>query len=171
MTERYAALLRGVSPLNCKMGELAAAFEQAGFDDVKTVLSSGNVLFSAPSASEASLEKRCEQAMAKHLGRTFFTMVRPVPALRALLESDPWASWKLPAGSKRVVSFMRAVVKPKVALPHGRDGATVHALLGREVFSAYVKSPKGPVFMVLLEKAFGDVITTRTWETVEKLAR
>ena len=42
---------------------------------------------------------------------------------------------------------------------------------GREVFSAYVPSPKGPVFMALIEKALGKDVTTRTWETVGKVAR
>src|ERR1041385_1159873 len=37
---RYAAFLRGVMPMNCKMAALKAAFEAAGFTDVKTVASS-----------------------------------------------------------------------------------------------------------------------------------
>ena len=52
---RYIALLRGVSPMNCKMPELKAAFESAGFSNVKTLLSSGNVAFDARSAAEATL--------------------------------------------------------------------------------------------------------------------
>jgi len=39
------------------------------------------------------------------------------------------------------------------------------------VFSAYMPTPKGPVFMVLLEKAFGKEVTTRTWDTVAKVTR
>lgn len=42
---RYAALLRGVSPMNARMPALKAAFEAAGFTDVRTVLASGNVVF------------------------------------------------------------------------------------------------------------------------------
>ena len=41
---------------------------------------------------------------------------------------------------------------------------------GREVFSAYVPGPRGPVFMALLEKTFGKNITTRTWDTLKKCA-
>ena len=41
---RYAAFLRGVMPTNCKMPQLKAAFEAAGFTDVKTLLGSGNVV-------------------------------------------------------------------------------------------------------------------------------
>jgi uncharacterized protein (DUF1697 family) len=56
--KRYAALLRGVSPMNAKMPALKACFEAAGFEDVKTALSSGNVVFSARATSESALEKK-----------------------------------------------------------------------------------------------------------------
>ena len=42
--KRYAVFLRGVMPTNCRMPELKKAFEAAGFEDVKTLLGSGNVL-------------------------------------------------------------------------------------------------------------------------------
>jgi hypothetical protein len=45
------------------------------------------------------------------------------------------------------------------------------ALRGREVFTVYVPSAKGPVFMRLIESAFGKDVTTRTWQTVTRLAR
>jgi hypothetical protein len=61
--KRYAAFLRGVSLMNAKMPDLKNAFEEAGFSDVKTILSSGNVIFSAPSASEGALERKAEAAM------------------------------------------------------------------------------------------------------------
>jgi hypothetical protein len=38
------------------------------------------------------------------------------------------------------------------------------------VFTAYEPSPKGAVFMALLERTFGTDITTRTLATVEKCA-
>ena len=50
------------------------------------------------------------------------------------------------------------------------DGATLLCHVGREVFTTYMPSPKGPVFMRLIEKTFGKNITTRTWDTVRKCA-
>src|SRR5688500_3321252 len=84
---RYAAFLRGVSPMNAKMLELKKAFEAAGFDEVKTVRSSGNVVFSARAASEASLQRKAEDAMEKRLGTRFLTIVRSIDDLRKLLAS------------------------------------------------------------------------------------
>jgi uncharacterized protein (DUF1697 family) len=169
--KRYAAFLRGVSPMNAKMPELKEAFEAAGFEDVRTVLSSGNVVFSAAAASGPALERRAEAAMARRLGKAFPTLVREVAALRDLLESDPWGELDLPPGSKRVVTFLRATPRPLPALPVARDGARILRISGREALGAYVPGPRGPVFMTLIEATFGKDVTTRTWETVGKVAR
>ncbi len=168
---RYAAFLRGVSPMNAKMPELKQAFESAGFTDVRTVLSSGNVAFNARAASEISLQRRAEAAMLERLGQAFLTIVRPVDALRTMLASDPYLSFRLDPAAKRIVTFLRAKPPPKVKLPIERDGARILLMKDREVFSAYMRSPKGPVFMALIEKTFGKDVTTRTWDTVGKVAR
>lgn len=168
---RYVAFLRGVSPMNLKMPELKLCFEAAGFTDVKTVLSSGNVVFTARAASEAALERKAEKAMAKQLGRTFHTIVRPVDVLRELLDANPFSSFRLPTNAKRVITFLREPHKTKLALPQEVDGARILAIDGREIFTAYVPSPRGPVFMTLIEKTFGKNVTTRTWDTVAKCAK
>ena len=168
---RYVAFLRGVSPMNLKMPELKQCFEAAGFTDVKTLLSSGNVVFTARAASEAALERKAETAMAKHLGRTFYTIVRPVNVLRELLDADPYDAFRLPKNAKRVITFLRGSHKTKLALPLEFDGARILAMNGREILSAYVpNNPRGPVFMRLIEKTFGKNVTTRTWDTVSKCA-
>jgi uncharacterized protein (DUF1697 family) len=134
------------------------------------VLGSGNVLFSAPAASEAALAKKAERAMQQTLGRTFTTFVRSVEALRELHESDPFAAFELPAEAKRVVTFLSEAPKVKLKLPPEQDGARIVCVRDREIFSAYVPSPRGPVFMTLIQKTFGDAVTTRTWDTIRKLA-
>jgi uncharacterized protein (DUF1697 family) len=168
---RYAAFLRGVMPTNARMPDLKRAFEAAGFTEVKTLLASGNVLFTAPAASNASLQRKAEAAMSKHLGNAFLTIVRPVEALRELLASDPYKRFKPEPGAKRIVTFLRDKPTAKLALPIELDGARILAMNGQEIFSDYLPNPKGPVFMRLIEKTFGKDQTTRTWDTVTKAAR
>jgi uncharacterized protein (DUF1697 family) len=165
---RYVALLRGVSPLNAKMPALKACFEGAGFTAVKTVLGSGNVVFDTRSAPESTIEQQAEAAMQATLGRSFYTIVRRADALAQLLAADPYAAFNVPTQAKRVVSFLRQLPARNVVLPIESDSARVLTVIGREVFSAYEPSANGPVFMTLIEKAFGKDITTRTWETVRK---
>jgi uncharacterized protein (DUF1697 family) len=167
---RYVAFLRGVSPQNAKMPELKRAFESAGFTEVRTLLSSGNVVFNTRAASEASIAKRAEDAMQAELGHSFGTIVRSTQFLQELLAADPFAAFSLPPASKRVVTFLRQPPDSAPVLPITRDEATILHIAGEEVFTAYVPGPNGPVFMVLLERTFGKDITTRTLGTVEKCA-
>ena len=167
---RYAAFLRGVSPSNASMPELARAFEAAGFRDVRTVRASGNVVFSAAAMAVPEVERACEAAISRTLGRTFGTIVRRIDHLRALIDADPYSTFTLPKGSKRVVTFLRARHRGSLSLPMEQDGARILSVVGSEAFSAYVPGPRGPVFMVLIERTFGKEVTTRTWETVQKVA-
>jgi uncharacterized protein (DUF1697 family) len=168
---RYAALLRGVSPMNAKMPELKRAFEAAGFTAVVTILSSGNVVFDARRASDSALERRAEAAMRDALGKSFLTIVRSIEALRELLATDPYRAHGLAPDAKRIVTFLRAKPDAPAGLPVEQDGARLLALRGRELFSAYSPTPKGPVFMTLIERTFGKELTTRTWDTVGKIAK
>jgi uncharacterized protein (DUF1697 family) len=108
---RYAAFLRGVSPMNLRMPALKACLEAAGFDHVKTLLSSGNVVFSARATSPSALERRIEAAMQEHLGQVFLTIVRSKEALEAMLASDPHSDFRVSPRAKRIVSFLRRPAK------------------------------------------------------------
>jgi uncharacterized protein (DUF1697 family) len=167
---RYAALLRGVSPMNASMPKLARAFELAGFENVKTVLASGNVLFDAPVATDAVLARKCEAAMTKHLDRSFMAIVRSVDHLRELLASSPYADAELDPSAKQVVTFLASEPARSIALPVMAASTTLVRRVGLEVFGAYV-DPDGPAMMRLIEKTFGKEVTTRTLGTVAKLAK
>lgn len=163
---RYAAFLRGITPGNAKMREIAACFESAGFTGVKTVLSSGNVVFGAGRGSETSLASAIEKAMAKRLGRSFLTIVRSIEDLQALLDRDPFAALRPPGAAKRVVTFLREDAQPASPLPVERAGAKIWCVQGREAFTSYTPTPQGPVFMQMIKQTFGDAQTTRTWDTI-----
>jgi hypothetical protein len=68
------------------------------------------------------------------------------------------------------VTFLRGEADPRISLPVELHGARILCVRGGEVFGAYVPTPHGPVFMALIEKTFGEEVTTRTWDTVRKVA-
>jgi uncharacterized protein (DUF1697 family) len=157
--------------MNAKMPALKRAFETAGFTEVKTVLSSGNVAFDARPASESTLQRKAESAMQAVLGQAFLTIVRPVEMLREFLASDPYREFELDPSAKRIVTFLRDEPTATMTLPVEKDGARLLLMRERQLFSAYLPSPKGAVFMTLIERTFGKNLTTRTWDTVGKVAR
>lgn len=62
---KYAALLRGIGPSNPNMRneKLRGVFENLGFQNVQTVISSGNVLFETRSNNIKELEAIIEKAL------------------------------------------------------------------------------------------------------------
>lgn len=170
-TTRFVVLLRGASPQNCAMSQLRACLEAARFARVTTVLSSGNAAFDArDDDDEGALVTRLAALFTKEFGRDFYPIVRRTSELAALVASDPFGEVAAVAGAKRVVSFLRSTRPSLVPLPLSQDGATVRFQRGREGFTTYVPSDNGPVFMKLIERAWGKEVTTRTWETVCKCA-
>lgn len=168
---RFTAFLRGVSPMNAKMPELKAAFESAGFANVRTVLASGNVVFDSERTDEREIERLAEEAMMRALGRSFYTVVRSCAHLAGVLATDWYDTHGIPPEAKRVITFMRESPVPRVPLPLTEAFASVLLVQGREAFSAYRPSGEGPVFMRLIEQAFGKDVTTRTMDTVARCAR
>ena len=157
--------------MNAKMPALKACFAAAGFSDVRTVLSSGNVIFDARASSLSTLERRAEQAMQSGLGRSFVTIVRRQASLQALVASEPYAAFELPASSKPLIVFLREPAELDLDLPIHRHDASILAFNGSEALCAYVPGPGASGFMGLLERTFGKTITTRTLDTVRKCAR
>ena len=72
-------------------------------------------------------------------------------------------------GPKALAARYPERISLRVVLPIERDGARILHIEDREVFSAYLPTPRGPVFMTLIQKAFGEEVTTRTWDTVKKI--
>ena len=131
---RYVAFLRGVSPMNARMPELRRCFAEAEFGNVATVLASGNVVFDSRRKSDAALARQAEAAMAASLDRGFPVLVRPVAHLQALLDADPFARFRLPAGAKKVVTLLREPVPAPPSLPLEKNGARLLACgAGRRV--------------------------------------
>jgi uncharacterized protein (DUF1697 family) len=169
---RWAALLRGVYPQIVTQPDLVRAFQAAGFADVSTVIASGNVVFSTRSSSADAIQRKAEKAMQAELGRVFLPIVRPIADLRALLDSDPYARFRLRPGSKRVVTFLREPCPLALKLPWKKDDTRILVATDTEVLSAYVPNPEvGGLFMRVLEEACGKQQTTRTWETIEKVVK
>ena len=87
----YVALLRGINVGGKNligMPALKAAFEAEGFDEVRTYIQSGNVLFTA-SGSSATLTTRVERTLSAGFGYEATVAVRSARQLRAIVDAAP----------------------------------------------------------------------------------
>jgi uncharacterized protein (DUF1697 family) len=170
------ALLRGVNIGGHKkipMAALKRAFEAMGFQDVRTVLASGNVIFET-SSKDPRLGLAISRGLEKTFGFPVQAILRTVRELRAIVDSDPFRSVPSAPVVKPCVTFLpeKKPGRSRVRLPAPGPGFRVLRVTPGEVFSVVTLSEDGrtPDLMAFLERAFGKGITTRTWPTVIKLA-
>jgi uncharacterized protein (DUF1697 family) len=155
--------------------KLRGVFERLGFGGVASVLSSGNIVFTSPEQDVAGLEQRIEAALSADLGITSRTIIRSGAELAALLESDPFAGLTHGRGSYLTATFLKDAAPPAAS---GGEPDTLTRVIGydkaaRVVLAVTDNSDPGrtPDFMTWLEKRYGRDITTRTWLTVQRIAR
>ncbi|MFL5618338.1 MAG: DUF1697 domain-containing protein [Gemmatimonadaceae bacterium] len=173
---RYVALLRAINVggRNVKMTDLCALFEHARLTDVRSVIASGNVLFSSRAADVAALEQRIETALRKGLGYDVATFVRTVDELDAVVAHDPFDVKDPVLESHTVhVIFNRAPIdraRAERILALGTDYDEFH-VFGREVFwRTRGRSSDSNIKPGAFARAFGDPGTARSITTVRKLA-
>lgn len=88
---RYAAFLRGVNVggVNLKMAEVAKAFEDAGFTNVRTILASGNVLLESRSGVDA-VRKKAEKALRDAFGYDAWVLAYQIDTVAEISENFPF---------------------------------------------------------------------------------
>jgi uncharacterized protein (DUF1697 family) len=174
---RHVALLRGINVGGHRMikkDELQAIFEGRGFSDVRTVLASGNVVFSSESTSERQLTETIESALEDALDYRVDVMVRTISYLRQLLALDPFGEVG-PGDGHNYVTFLTRSPESVPELPMNlpEQYALALGLNEREFFSVSYKRPDGRYgdFGPYMKQAFGkQPVTTRNWKTIVKLA-
>jgi uncharacterized protein (DUF1697 family) len=91
---RCVALLRGVNNVGARrvaMADLRAIFEDLGYLDVRTVLNSGNVIFSLPGAERRAAPERIEKALASTLTLPCAVTVLSASEVVATVRDNPLA--------------------------------------------------------------------------------
>jgi uncharacterized protein (DUF1697 family) len=171
---KYVALLRGINLTNPNMrnDKLRGVFEGLGFTDVKTVISSGNVLFESDSTDVKAMEDMIGAAIADQLDFTTIAIIRSQAQLQKLVDSDPFKGMTQSRESYITVTFLKdsPTSVPKLPYKPESQGYEVFGMADGAVYATLDQThEKTPNLMGWLEKQFGKQITTRTWKTVNRL--
>jgi uncharacterized protein (DUF1697 family) len=89
---RWVALLRGVNVggVTVKSAQLADVFRSLGLDEVKTVLASGNVLFTTAQTDPSTLTERIEKALSENFGYAARVVLVKQTVLAAVTAAYPF---------------------------------------------------------------------------------
>jgi uncharacterized protein (DUF1697 family) len=169
----HIALLRGINlgpNRRVSMPELRELLTGLGYDDVRTLLQSGNIVLRSRKAP-ATLERALEEEIAEGLGVRSTVVVRTRDELADVIDHDPLGD--LAGDPKRkVVYFLSgppdpAALEQLTAADHSPEA---FAARGRELYTWH---PDGiqhsPLVRKIDEKRLGVAATARNWNTVTKL--
>jgi uncharacterized protein (DUF1697 family) len=174
----YVAFLRGINVGGNKlirMDDLKKAFAALGFANVTTILASGNVVFESKPTSEESLVSRIEEKLKKTFRTEIGVLVRRVEELRRLDASQPFKGVAVTPQTRLYVTFLSEKFASKLQAPYTSPDKNLRILRlsATEVCTAITLSPTGGTLdmMAFLEKHFGKKITTRNWNTIQKILK
>jgi uncharacterized protein (DUF1697 family) len=166
---QYVALLRGINVGRpTKMEDLREVFESLGYDGVRTVLASGNVIFETRKTAVGTLMRRIEDALEKAFGYRITVVVRPLAELERLRKKNPFGRVAPRAGTRTHVSYPKRRPATTAKPPTG-DGFEVLGIVDGAVCSVVEPGAATPDLMRTLDKAYGNEVTTRTWKTIERI--
>ena len=142
-----------------------------GFTDVKTVLNSGNVVFTAPEVTAEKAAARIEAALPDALGISSKVTGLAADALATVVAENPLVGPAKDSPSRLMVVFLgRGADVAKLDGFAGQDWAPDKFGLGPR--AAYMFCPQGLLVSRLAEavaRALGPGTTSRNWSTVMKL--
>lgn len=170
----YVALLRGINVggKTIKMDALKKAFESCEFENVRTLLASGNVVFESLETNEKVLTKQIEEMLLKTFEFEVSVILRPIKYIQELVESNPFKSIIVTPELRLYVSFLAEGIRGSIEIPYisPQKDFRILSMTGGELFSILEVTGKTTEAMNIIEKKFGKKVTTRNWNTVKKIS-
>jgi uncharacterized protein (DUF1697 family) len=172
----YLAFLRAINVAGYKpvaMADLRGLLTHLGFEDARSLLQSGNLVFGGRARPGAQLERLLETEAKARLALETDCFVRTADEWKAVVARNPFREPARRDPAHLVVMLLKAApaAKDVQALQAAITGPEVVRAAGRH---AYIVYPNGigrsRLTNALIEKALGTRGTGRNWNTVLKLS-
>jgi uncharacterized protein (DUF1697 family) len=170
---RHIVLLRGINigPRNrIAMPKLREALTEAGFDEVRTYVQSGNVVLSSDRPPD-EVAAECERVITDTFGLDIDVVVRSRDEIAAVVKRNPLK--KVADNPKRYqVSFLQVELEPGVVDELTESAAPTEAFVavGRELYAWHPEGvARSKLWGRLADRRLGVKATARNWTTVTTL--
>jgi uncharacterized protein (DUF1697 family) len=170
---KFVALFRGINVGKAKriaMADLRALLESLGYGGVRTLLNSGNAVFSAPDAPQARHAQAIQEAVRSQLGVDALVVVKSAKDMAAVVAGNPLIEHADDASRLLVALTSHAQALAAVDSLAQADWGPEKLHVGQH--AAYVWCANGILeskLAVALLKELAAGGTTRNWATVEKI--
>lgn len=173
----YALFLRGINVgghHKLPMSELKDELAQLGCSSVITILNSGNVIFEHQDRSKEHLEQSIANALKARFGFDVPSIVLPMYELINIYASEPFDSVEMTSDIRRYVTFSSAELTHTISAPWTSPDSSfrILTLAPHMIISVLdLAKNKTPAAMKMLEDIYGKEITTRNWNTIERIMK
>lgn len=173
MPTTHIALIRGINGGRAKrvaMADLRALVESLGYREVRTLLNSGNVVFTGARAEPAKAAERIEKGMVAELGVSARVIVLTAQKLADVVAENPLL--KIASDPSRLlVAVFEDAANGKMLKPIAKEDWGQETLaVGKR--AAYLWCPNGIAESRVVEavnKRLGESVTARNWATMLKI--
>ena len=167
----WIALLRGINlgaRRRVSMADLRGELTDAGYDDVRTYVQSGNVVLSSDHTDPAKLEQELEELIAGKLGVETPVLVRTRDELAAVVARDPLAGAAEDPKRYQVLFLSAALDEATASELEAADVAPERmAIQGRELYTWHPEGiQRSALARLLADRRLGVTTTARNWRTV-----
>lgn len=166
MKEQYVSFLRAVnvgSTGKIKMTDLKHLYEELGCSEVKTVLQTGNVIFTAGNVPKLA------DAIEVRFSYRPEIIVRKLRELIKLFKSKPFSKYKNLKPSWQVVMFLTAEPDEKLLRSIELENEEIW-VKGKELYIAFFKGiGRSKLTSKKIENILGVSGSMRNWNTIEKI--
>lgn len=172
---QYLALLRGINVGGnniIKMVDLKKTFEEIGFEDVKTYIQSGNVLFNSKEKDLIKLEKKIEKILSEKFNYISKIVIVSETDLKGIVEKAPKDFGIYAQDYRYDVLFLKSPLTPQEAMEKltPREGVdAVNAGNGVLYFSRLISKSGQSYLNKVVSQAIYKQMTIRNWNTTTKL--
>lgn len=171
---KYTAFLRGINvggKNKIKMETLREVCAALGFENVKTYINSGNVVFETAEAADKKLAGRIEKAIEKEFGLNIKTMVRARSEIEEIVKNNPFDGQFENDKDLHVFFLDEELPEEKRDLLLSNNSETeMFAVRNREIFCLLrVGVPDSLMGKDYIGKKLKVPATARNWRTVNKI--
>jgi uncharacterized protein (DUF1697 family) len=174
---KYVAFLRGINVgghVLIKMAELKKIFANMGYENIRTILASGNVIFESEQKDINRITSEIESELKKIFNKEISVILRSMDELKKLESSEPFKNIAVTPDIRLYVTFLPNKTKPSIIkIPYSTETNefSIISVTSSEIISVLdLSKGKGTTdAMAILEKEFGKNITTRNWKTILKI--
>lgn len=171
----YISILRGINvsgQKSIRMKSLKELYEKLGFEEVKTYVQSGNIVFRSSELNAERLEEKISRQIIKEFGFEVPVMVMSMEQLKKIISNNPLSKDPRKEPAYLHVTFL-ASAPPEVRMNMIENKKSEGEAIEVSGKAVYLYCPNGygktKLSNNFLESILQVTATTRNWKTTQQL--